>query len=121
MVTSLAGAFVGQVRESYQVILARVEEACCVALPFSKDKIFRLMHQDEAGFGRFSKLGTCCSLKVHRPSIASHRIREYRNCYGAVDTNTGDSFFIKADVCNCDCVSELPSHIPSLTQMSISF
>ncbi|HFI0350734.1 TPA: hypothetical protein ACGOZT_000147 [Streptococcus suis] len=46
-------------------------------------------------------------MKVHRLSMASHHIREYRNCYGAVDANTGDSFFIMADECNCDCVSEL--------------
>lgn len=38
LVTAPAGAFVGQVRESYQSILDRVEEACCVALPFSKDQ-----------------------------------------------------------------------------------
>ncbi|HFR3342435.1 TPA: MmcQ/YjbR family DNA-binding protein [Streptococcus suis] len=42
LVTAPAGAFVGQVRESYQSILARVEEACCVALPFSKDQSNRL-------------------------------------------------------------------------------
>lgn len=42
MVTTPAGAFVGQVREAYQSILDRVEEACCVALPFSKDQSNRL-------------------------------------------------------------------------------
>ncbi|WP_105209728.1 MmcQ/YjbR family DNA-binding protein [Streptococcus suis] len=42
LVTAPAGAFVGQVRESYQSILARVEEACCIALPFSKDQSNRL-------------------------------------------------------------------------------
>ncbi|HFR3773962.1 TPA: MmcQ/YjbR family DNA-binding protein [Streptococcus suis] len=42
LVTAPAGAFVGQVRESYQSILARVEEACCVALPFSKDQSNRI-------------------------------------------------------------------------------
>ncbi|MGQ7356239.1 MmcQ/YjbR family DNA-binding protein [Streptococcus suis] len=42
LVTAPAGAFVGQVRESYQTILARVEEACCVALPFSKDQSNRI-------------------------------------------------------------------------------
>ncbi|HFI0055266.1 TPA: MmcQ/YjbR family DNA-binding protein [Streptococcus suis] len=41
-VTAPAGAFVGQVRESYQSILARVVEACCIALPFSKDQSNRL-------------------------------------------------------------------------------
>lgn len=42
LVTAPAGAFVGQVREAYQSILARVEEACCVALPFSKDQSNRI-------------------------------------------------------------------------------
>ncbi|HFI0934273.1 TPA: MmcQ/YjbR family DNA-binding protein [Streptococcus suis] len=42
LVTAPAGAFVGQVRESYQSILTRVEEACCVALPFSKDQSNRI-------------------------------------------------------------------------------
>ncbi|MGQ7596278.1 MmcQ/YjbR family DNA-binding protein [Streptococcus suis] len=42
LVTAPAGAFVGQVRETYQSILARVEEACCIALPFSKDQSNRI-------------------------------------------------------------------------------
>ncbi|MDY3824850.1 MAG: MmcQ/YjbR family DNA-binding protein [Streptococcus sp.] len=42
LVTAPAGAFVGQVRESYQSILARVEETCCIALPFSKDQTNRI-------------------------------------------------------------------------------
>ncbi|CYX12164.1 MmcQ family protein [Streptococcus suis] len=42
LVTAPAGAFVGQVREAYQSILDRVEEACCVALPFSKDQSNRI-------------------------------------------------------------------------------
>lgn len=42
LVTAPAGAFVGQVRESYQSILARVEEACCIALPFSNDQTNRI-------------------------------------------------------------------------------
>ncbi|HEL1613097.1 TPA: MmcQ/YjbR family DNA-binding protein [Streptococcus suis] len=42
LVTASAGAFVGQVREAYQTILARVEEACCIALPFTKDQSNRL-------------------------------------------------------------------------------
>lgn len=42
LVTAPAGAFVGQVREGYQSILARVEEACCVALPFSKNQSNRI-------------------------------------------------------------------------------
>ncbi|HFU3984449.1 TPA: MmcQ/YjbR family DNA-binding protein [Streptococcus suis] len=42
LVTVPAGAFVGQVREAYQSILDRVVEACCIALPFSKDQTNRI-------------------------------------------------------------------------------
>lgn len=42
LVTAPAGAFVGQVREGYQSILAQVEEACCIALPFSNDQSNRI-------------------------------------------------------------------------------
>ncbi|HFI0232148.1 TPA: MmcQ/YjbR family DNA-binding protein [Streptococcus suis] len=42
LVTAPAGAFVGQVRESYQSILDRVEEACCVALPFFQNQSNRI-------------------------------------------------------------------------------
>lgn len=66
----------------------------------------RLMYQDEAGFGRISKLGSCWSPKGYRPHVASHHIREYRYCYGAVDAHTGDSFFIIAGGCNSDWMNE---------------
>ncbi len=60
----------------------------------------RLMYQDEVGFGRISKLGSCWSPKGYRPYVASHHIREYRYCYGAVDAHRGDSFFIIVGGCN---------------------
>ncbi|MBF0806931.1 MULTISPECIES: transposase, partial [unclassified Streptococcus] len=66
----------------------------------------RLMYQDEAGFGRISKLGACWSKKGCRPQVASHHIREYRYCYGAVDAHTGDSFFIIAGGCNTAWMNE---------------
>lgn len=66
----------------------------------------RLMYQDEAGFGRISKLGACWSPKGNRPQVASHHIREYRYCYGAVDAKTDDSFFIIAGGCNSDWMNE---------------
>ena len=43
------------------------------------------MYQDEAGFGRISKLGTCWAPQGVRPIVASHHIHEFRYCYGAVD------------------------------------
>lgn len=54
------------------------------------------MYQDEAGFGRISKLGACWSPKNYRPNISSHHIQEFRYCYGAADAHTGESFFIIA-------------------------
>ncbi|VOI30934.1 transposase family protein [Streptococcus pneumoniae] len=54
------------------------------------------MYQDEAGFGRISKLGSCWSPIGVGPHIHSHYIREFRYCYGAVDAHTGESFFLIA-------------------------
>ncbi|CTO18209.1 DDE_3 domain protein, partial [Streptococcus pneumoniae] len=43
------------------------------------------MYQDEAGFGRISKLGSCWAPIGVGPHVHSHYIREFRYCYGAVD------------------------------------
>ncbi|WP_265340127.1 IS630 family transposase [Streptococcus pneumoniae] len=67
--------------------------------PFRK---VRLMYQDEAGFGRISKLGSCWSPIGVGPHIHSHYIREFRYCYGAVDAHTGESFFLIAGGCNTE-------------------
>ncbi len=64
------------------------------------------LYQDEAGFGRISKLGSCWSPKNYRPNISSHLIREFRYCYGAVDAHTGESFFIIAGGCNTAWMNE---------------
>ena len=55
----------------------------------------RLMYQDEAGFGRISKMISCWAPQEIRPSIPSHYMREYRYCYGAVDAQTGDSLLLE--------------------------
>ncbi|CTK63865.1 Transposase-like protein, ISSpn2 [Streptococcus pneumoniae] len=49
----------------------------------------RLMYQDEAGFGRISKLGSCWSPIGVGPHVHSHYIREFHYCYGAVDAHIG--------------------------------
>ena len=64
------------------------------------------MYQDEAGFGRISKLGKSWAPKGYRPIVGSHHIREYRYCYGAVDAFTGESFFIIAGGCNSAWMNE---------------
>lgn len=60
------------------------------------------MYQDEAGFGRISKIGKAWAPKGVRPQVHSHYIREYRYCYGAVDAHTGESFFIIAGGCHTE-------------------
>ena len=67
----------------------------------------RLMYQDEAGFGRISKMSSCWAPQGIRPSIPSHYMREYRYCYGAVDAQTGDSFFLIAGGCNTEWTKEV--------------
>ncbi|MEE5228315.1 IS630 family transposase [Streptococcus pneumoniae] len=67
--------------------------------PFHK---VRLMYQDDAGFGRISKLGSCWSPIGVGPHVHSHYIREFRYCYGAVDAHTGESFFLIAGGCNTE-------------------
>ncbi|WP_264370837.1 IS630 family transposase [Streptococcus pneumoniae] len=62
----------------------------------------RLMYQDEAGFGRISKLGSCWSPIGVGPHVHSHYIREFRYYYGAVDAYTGESFFLRAGGCNTE-------------------
>ncbi|WP_088784053.1 IS630 family transposase, partial [Streptococcus pneumoniae] len=67
--------------------------------PFHK---VRLMYQDDAGFGRISKLGSCWSPIGVGSHVHSHYIREFRYCYGAVDAHTGESFFLIAGGCNTE-------------------
>ena len=67
----------------------------------------RLIYQDEAGFGRISKLGSCWAPMEVRPHVNSHYIREFRYCYGAVDAQTGDSFFLIAGGCNTEWTKEV--------------
>ena len=46
------------------------------------------------------------SPKGYCPHVASHHIREYRYCDGAVNAYTGDSFFIIAGGCNSAWMNE---------------
>lgn len=64
------------------------------------------MYQDEAGFGRISMMSSCWAPQGIRPSIPSHYMREYLYCYGAVDAQTGDSFFLIAGGCNTEWTNE---------------
>jgi putative transposase len=63
------------------------------------------MFQDEAGFGRINKPKYCWCSKGYRPSVPCHHIREYRYAYGAVEPQTGESFFLVMPYCNTDCMN----------------
>lgn len=65
----------------------------------------RLMFQDEAGFGRINKPKYCWCFKGLRPIVPCHHIREYRYAYGAVEPQTGESFFLVLPYCNTDCMN----------------
>lgn len=63
------------------------------------------MFQDEAGFGRINKPKYCWCFKGLRPTVPCHHIREYRYAYGAVEPQTGESFFLVLPYCNTDCMN----------------
>ncbi len=63
------------------------------------------MFQDEAGFGRINKPKYCWCEKGVRPVVPCHHIREYRYAYGAVEPQTGESFFLVLPYCNTDCMN----------------
>ena len=65
-----------------------------------------MFYQDEAGFGRISSPSLCWCKKGTRPSVPCHHIREYRYAYGAVEPNTGESYFIIAPSCNTAWMNE---------------
>mgnify|MGYP003087124203 CR=1 FL=1 len=76
---------------------------------FKEEKSYnkvRLMYKDEAGFGRISKMNSCWAPQGIRSSIPNHYMREYRYCYGAVDAQTGDSFYLIAGGCNTEWTNE---------------
>lgn len=63
------------------------------------------MFGDEAGFGRINKPKYCWCRKGFRPSVPCHHIREHRYAYGAVEPQTGQSFFLVMPYCNTDCMN----------------
>ena len=60
------------------------------------------MYQDEAGFGRISKMSSCWAPMGVSPHVHNHYIREFSYCYGAVDSHTGESFFLIAGGCSTE-------------------
>ena len=64
------------------------------------------MFADEAGFGRISEPSYCWCPHGTRPTVPSHRVREYVYAFGAVDPISGDDYFIIAPKCNTDWTNE---------------
>ena len=62
------------------------------------------MFQDEAGFGRISTPKRCWAPKGIRPITPRRHIREYRYAYGAVDPQSGDSFYLVLPYANTTCM-----------------
>ena len=61
-----------------------------------------IMYQDEARFGRISRVGACWSPINQRAVAPSHHMREYLYLYGAVSPHDGDSFFLILPNANTD-------------------
>lgn len=67
----------------------------------NKGKV-RLMFMDEASFGRISEPSACWCEKGIRPTVPSHRIREYVYTFGAVCPHDGENFFLILPRCNTE-------------------
>jgi len=66
---------------------------------------FRLMFQDEAGFGRINKPKCCWCGEGIRPVVPCHRIREYTYAYGAVSPLDGEMVSLVLPYCNTECMN----------------
>ena len=80
--------------------IARLEEYC-----IQVNKNFRLMFQDEAGFGRINKPKRCWCGDGIRPSVPCHRVREYMYAYGAVSPLDGDMVSLVLPKFNTYCMN----------------
>ena len=69
------------------------------------NKSFRLMFQDEAGFGRINKPKRCWCGEGIRPTVPCHRVREYMYAYGAVSPLDGDMVSLVLPKCNTQCMN----------------
>jgi transposase len=66
---------------------------------------FRLMFQDEAGFGRINKPKCCWCGDGIRPVVPCHRIREYTYAYGAISPLDGEMISLILPYCNTACMN----------------
>lgn len=66
---------------------------------------FRLMFQDEAGFGRINKPKSCWCGEGVRPVVPCHHIREYIYAYGAVSPMDGEFYSLVLPYANTQCMN----------------
>ncbi|MDD4048440.1 MAG: IS630 family transposase [Clostridia bacterium] len=76
-------------------------ENCCK----NTNRRFRLMFQDEAGFGRTNKPKSCWCGDNIRPAVPCYRIREYTYAYGAVSPLDGSMISLVLPKCNTYCMN----------------
>lgn len=76
-----------------------------VKFSFGKGMNFRLMFQDEAGFGRINKPKSCWCDKGIRPVVPCQRIREYTYAYGAVSPIDGEMVSLVLPYSNTECMN----------------
>ncbi len=80
--------------------ISELEEYCSRV-----NKSFRLMFQDEAGFGRINKPKRCWCGDNIRPTVPCHRVREYTYAYGAISPLDGDIVSLVLPKCNTQCMN----------------
>ena len=68
-------------------------------------KKFRVMFQDEAGFGRINKPKRCWCINGIRPVVPCHHIREYVYAYGAVSPVDGELYSLVLPFANTQCMN----------------
>jgi transposase len=72
---------------------------------------YRVMFQDEAGFGRINKPKRCWCGKGIRPVVPCHHVREYVYAYGAVSPIDGELFSLVLPYANTVCMNIFLEHL----------
>ena len=72
---------------------------------FEEGRNFRLMYQDEAGFGRINKPRACWCGNGIRPVVPCLRVREYVYAYGAVSPRDGEMVSLVLPKANTTCMN----------------
>ncbi|MGV8146302.1 MAG: IS630 family transposase [Alkaliphilus sp.] len=76
-------------------------------------KKFRLMYQDEAGFGRINKPRACWCGNGVRPVVHCLRVREYMYAYGAISPMDGAMVSLVLPKTNTACINIFLAEVAS--------